>query len=211
MMKRFEIINYLIGVNNYKSFLEIGTQEQINLSNIIIDKKISVDPDPEAGADFVLFSDDFFNQNSDTFDIIFVDGLHHADFVYRDIINSLRILNPGGCIVVHDVIPSSYEAQLIPLEKTLETGSGIWNGDVWKGWVKLRTERKDLVMKVVDTDHGCGIIHPTRYNLGDYLESYNNGYYEFKADLIYSSLNLISTDEFIETFRSPINREYSFV
>jgi hypothetical protein len=184
-MKRFDIINHLIRVNNYKSFLEIGTQEHINLSNIIIDKKVSVDPDPEVNADFILPSDDFFKQNTDKFDIIFVDGLHHADFVYRDMVNSLKILNPGGCIIVHDVIPSSYESQLIPLEKTLETGSGIWNGDVWKGWVKLRTERKDLIMKVINTDHGCGIIHSTKYGSGDYLESYNNGYYEYNKDLIF--------------------------
>ena len=203
-MKRYDIINHLIKVNNYKSFLEIGTQEHINISNIIIDKKISVDPDPEANADFVLTSDDFFKQNSDKFDIIFVDGLHHSDFVYRDIVNSLKILNLDGCIVVHDVIPYSYESQLIPLEKTLQTGSGIWNGDVWKGWIKLRTERKDLVMKVVNTDHGCGIIHKTKNNNGDYLESYNNGYYEYNRDLISSSLNLISPEEFLSLFKNPI-------
>jgi hypothetical protein len=210
-MKRFDIINHLIRVNNYKSFLEIGTQEHINLSNIIIDKKISVDPDPEVNADFILPSDDFFKQNTDKFDIIFVDGLHHADFVYRDMVNSLKILNHGGCIIVHDVIPSSYESQLIPLEKTLETGSGIWNGDVWKGWVKLRTERKDLIMKVINTDHGCGIIHSTKYGSGDYLESYNNGYYEYNKDLIFSSLNLISCDEFLSLFDNPISKDYHFI
>ena len=210
-MKRFDIINYLIKVNDYKSFLEIGTQERINLSNISIDKKISVDPDPEANPDFILSSDDFFKQNVDRFDIIFVDGLHHADFVYRDIINSLRILNPGGCVVVHDVIPSSYEGQLIPLEKTLETGTGIWNGDVWKGWIKLRTDRKDLAMKVVNTDHGCGIIHPTQYGNGDHLESYNNGYYEYNKDLIFSSLNLISTEDFLSLFETPISKKYRYI
>jgi hypothetical protein len=210
-MKRYDIINHLIKVNNYKSFLEIGTQEHINLSNIIIDRKVSVDPDPEVGADFILTSDDFFKQNTDKFDIIFVDGLHHSDFVYRDIINSLKILNLGGCIVVHDVIPYSYEGQLIPLEKTLETGSGIWNGDVWKGWVKLRTERKDLIMKVVDTDHGCGIIHPTKYGNGDYLESYNNGYYTYNRDLILSSLNLISPEKFLSLFENQINKDYIFI
>jgi len=210
-MKRYDIINYLININNYKSFLEIGTQEHINISNIVVDRKVSVDPDPEVNADFVLTSDNFFKQNTEKFDIIFVDGLHHADFAYRDIINSLKILNSNGCIVVHDVIPYSYEAQLIPLEKTLNTGSGIWNGDVWKSWVKLRTERKDLIMKVVNTDHGCGIIHPTNYGNGDYLESYNNGYYEYNKDLIFSSLNLISPDEFLSLFENPILSSYYYI
>ena len=202
-MKRFDIINYLIEINNYRSFLEIGTQEHINLSNIIVDKKVSVDPDPEVGADFILPSDEFFKINRDKFDIIFVDGLHHADFSYRDIINSLKILNPGGCVIVHDVIPSSYESQLIPLEKTLETGTGIWNGDVWKSWIKIRTERKDLSMKVVNTDHGCGVINFTKYGEGDFIENFNNGYYVYHHDLICRSLNLISPDEFLKKYSNP--------
>jgi hypothetical protein len=169
-----------------------------------------VDPDPEVNANFILPSDNFFKQNTDKFDIIFVDGLHHADFVYRDIINSLKILNPGGCVIVHDVIPNSYEAQLIPLEKTLSTGTGIWNGDVWKGWIKLRTERRDLIMKVVDTDHGCGIIYPTKYGNGNYLESYNNGYYDYNKELIFSSLNLISTNDFLSQFENPISKDNQY-
>jgi hypothetical protein len=205
-MKRFDIINYLIEINNYRSFLEIGTQEHINLSNIIVDKKVSVDPDPEVGADFILPSDEFFKINRDKFDIIFVDGLHHADFSYRDIINSLKILNPGGCVIVHDVIPSSYESQLIPLEKTLETGTGIWNGDVWKSWIKIRTERKDLSMKVVNTDHGCGIIYPVNYGDGDYLDSYDGGYYNYNKELILKSLNLITPEEFLDLFKNQISK-----
>lgn len=209
-MKRFDIINHLIKVNNYKTFLEIGTQEHINISNINIDKKTSVDPDPEVNADYILPSDMFFEQNTEKFDIIFVDGLHHADYVYRDIINSLRVLNSGGCIVVHDVLPYSYESQLIPLEKTLDHGSGIWNGDVWKAWVKLRTERKDLSMKVVNTDHGCGIIHLTKYGDGDFLESYKNGYYTFDNELIMESLNLISPDEFLMRYKQPISKNFYY-
>lgn len=210
-MKRYDIINHLIKINNYKSFLEIGTQEHINISNIDIERKVSVDPDPEVNADFVLPSDEFFKQNKETFDIIFVDGLHHADFVYRDIVNSLKILNPGGCIVVHDVIPYSYESQLIPLEKTLKHGSGIWNGDVWKGWVKLRTERKDLSMSVVNTDHGCGILHPTKYGNGDYLDSYNNGYYEYDGELTLNSLNIILPEEFLEKYKNKISKDYFYI
>jgi hypothetical protein len=66
-------------------------------------------------------------------------------------------------------------------------------------------------MKVVNTDHGCGIIHPTKYGNGDYLESYNNGYYEYNRDLVLSSLNLISPDEFLTSFETPINKVYTFV
>lgn len=210
-MKRFDIINHLIKINGYKSFLEIGTQEHINISNIIIDKKISVDPDPEVSANYILPSDEFFKQNNEKFDIIFVDGLHHADYAYRDIVNSLKILNPGGCIVVHDVKPYSFESQFIPLEKTISYGSGIWNGDVWKAWVKLRTENKNLSMKVVDTDHGCGIIYVTKQGDGDFLKSYNNGYYNYDEKLTLDSLNLITPNDFLTNYNHPISKKHSYI
>ena len=36
--------------------------------------------------------------------------------------------------------------------------SDYWNGDVWKAYVRVRNERKDVEMCVVDTDTGVGII-----------------------------------------------------
>jgi hypothetical protein len=36
----------------------------------------------------------------------------------------------------------------------------------------------------------------TKYGTGDYLESYNNGYYNYNRELILSLLNLISPEEF---------------
>lgn len=203
-MQRFDIINHLIKTNGYKSFLEIGTQAKINFSSVQVDRKVCVDPDPDANADFQIPSDDFFTQNKETFDIVFVDGLHHADFAYRDIVNSLKVLNKGGTIVVHDVIPFSYEAQIIPLEKAYTIGTVAWNGDVWKAWIKLRTERSDLSMKCVNEDHGCGIINFTRKGEGDSMLSYNNGYYVYDKELILSSLNLISETQFYEMYSSPI-------
>ena len=203
-MQRFDIINHLIKTNGYKSFLEIGTQAKINFSSVQVERKVCVDPDPDANADFQIPSDDFFARNTETFDIVFVDGLHHADFAYRDIVNSLKILNKGGSIVVHDVIPFSYEAQIIPLEKAYTIGTVAWNGDVWKAWVKLRTERSDLLMRCVNEDHGCGIINFTRKGEGDSMLAFNNGYYIYDKELILGSLNLISETQFYELYSSPM-------
>lgn len=203
-MERFDIINHLINVNNYKSFLEIGTQNQINFSNVNIGHKICVDPDPESNPTYLMTSDEFFKINKTKFDIVFIDGLHHSDFVYRDIINSLKILNKNGCLVVHDCIPFNELAQIIPLERASNMGTIAWNGDVWKTIIKLRTERKDLKISVVDTDHGCGIIYFTNNDNGDYLESFNNGYYVYDETLIRENLNLITYDEFEEKFKTPI-------
>jgi len=199
-MLRFDIINYLITVNDYKSFLEIGTQAKINFTSVNVDRKVCVDPDPNAEADYVLTSDDYFENNFEKFDIVFVDGLHHADVAYRDIVNSLRRLNTGGCIVVHDVIPYSYEAQVIPLQKASDMGTIAWNGDVWKSWIKLRTERNDLVMNCVDTNHGCGVIHFTNPGEGNFLDNFQNGYYSYNPESVMNNLNLISPDEFLKKY-----------
>mgnify|MGYP003349356450 CR=1 FL=1 len=59
-MKRYDIINHLIKVNNYKSFLEIGTQNQINFGNVGIEHKVCVDPDPYSSPTYLMTSDDFF-------------------------------------------------------------------------------------------------------------------------------------------------------
>jgi len=203
-MSRSDIINYLISANGYKSFLEIGVQGKINFSSISIDRKICVDPDPSREADFIISSDKFFEVNRENFDIIFVDGLHHADFCYRDVINSLKFLNPGGCIVVHDVMPYSYESQLIPFDKSYSSGSAAWNGDVWKAWIKIRTERKDLLMHCVDSDWGCGIISFSSVPCNMDIDDFNDGYYKYNHDSIMSSVNRISVDDFVEIYKNPL-------
>ena len=96
-----------------------------------------------------MASDEFFAGpgRHEMYDLIFIDGLHVADQVLRDIENALEVLTSGGTIVVHDCNPPSEEAQ-----------REDWNGTVWKAWVSLRATRRDLRMYVVDIDHGCGVI-----------------------------------------------------
>lgn len=155
-MNRTNIINAFIEKYGYKTYLEIGVCDGMNLRKTNIEHKVGVDPAPIPIGELVtthkMTSDEFFIQNKETFDIIFVDGLHHADAVYRDIINSLEILNDGGVIICHDMSPIQEIHQRVPRE------SHIWNGDCWKAFVQLRTERNDLDMFVVDTDWGCGVI-----------------------------------------------------
>ena len=151
-MNRTKIIQSLINKVNAKSYLEIGIDNGKNFQTIICNKKVSVDPNTETIAMHHLTSDVFFKKNTDTFDVIFIDGLHHADQVYRDIINSLAVLNDGGYIICHDMNPLQESHQAIPFV------SGTWNGDCWKAFVQLRYERNDLQMHVVNVDHGCGVI-----------------------------------------------------
>jgi len=151
---RSRIINSLIKKIGAKKYLEIGVAGGENLSKIECEYKIGVDPNVNSPATFHVTSDNFFENNKETFDVIFIDGLHHANQVYKDILNSLDVLNDGGCIVCHDMNPEKEEYQIIPLRDGVVT----WNGDCWKAFVRLRRERENLEMFVVNTDHGCGII-----------------------------------------------------
>ena len=56
--------------------------------------------------EFVVSSSrEFFQCNTERYDFIFLDGSHDADVVYNEIVGSLRILNRGGCILLHDFFP----------------------------------------------------------------------------------------------------------
>jgi hypothetical protein len=160
-MNRTTIIQSLIDKINAKSYLEIGIDNAVNFQTIVCDKKVSVDPNTDTAAMYHLTSDQFFKHNTDKFDVIFIDGLHHADQVYRDIVNSLSILNEGGYIVCHDMNPLQESHQTIPFV------SGIWNGDCWKAFVNLRRDRSDLEMITIDMDYGLGIIRKGSQNIID--------------------------------------------
>jgi hypothetical protein len=151
-MTRTDIIQLLIDKIKAKSYLEIGVSSGDNFSKIKCETKVGVDPEPSSPATIFLPSDDYFEKNEDKFDVIFIDGLHHADQVYRDILNSLDCLNDNGYIICHDMNPQEEEHQIIPFV------GGIWNGNCWEAFVQLRQERSDLEMYVVNTDYGCGVI-----------------------------------------------------
>lgn len=59
--------------------------------------------------DLVTFSAEgalpFIQRTDQTFDFIFLDGDHKAAAVYKEIAAALKILAPGGVILLHDVFP----------------------------------------------------------------------------------------------------------
>lgn len=192
-MIRTDIINYLVERCNATSYLEIGVWNGVNLNAIRCDNKVAVDPDPLTAATIHSTSDEFFETNVNQFDVIFIDGLHEHQQVYKDITNALQCLNPGGFIVCHDMNPESEEVQRVPY-----SGRGIWNGDCWKALVQLRTERNDLVVETVDTDYGCGIIY---YGSSTCLDTkgLELSYENFDKNRR-SWVNLISPEEFLLTY-----------
>ena len=146
---RWDLIDYLIKKNNYLNYLEIGCDDDQLFSKVKIKNKIGVDP--VSGGNVRKNSDDFFLENKDKFDLVFIDGLHIYEQVKKDIINSLKCLNENGIILVHDCMPDSLSKQAVPRYKMK------WNGDVWKAIVDLR-QREDLDIYTCEIDQGIGII-----------------------------------------------------
>jgi len=140
--KRSQIINKLTNVND--KYLEIGVEygECFNETHFI--NKVGVDPDPKFTTKdnqilYIQTSDDFFKQYdmNQKFDVIFIDGMHQAEYVLCDINNSIKILSLNGTIFMDDILPFNYNEQLkIPIKHYYENGilkyGENWTGDVWK-------------------------------------------------------------------------------
>lgn len=197
---RYDIINYLIGKNNFVNYLEIGVFMGDNIRKIKAEHKDGIDPGDEGilipEVNYPITSDDFFNfiKNEDIkYDVIFIDGLHHSEQVDKDIENSLKHIVDNGFILVHDCNPLYHDMQLIPRQTI------VWNGDVWKSIIRLKTTRDDLNISVVDTDMGIGVIHKKSSN--KLIESYDkivNNWDYFDANRK-RLLNLITTEEFFNS------------
>tara|TARA_B100000963_G_C22525158_1_gene624941 strand:+ start:261 stop:953 length:693 start_codon:yes stop_codon:yes gene_type:complete len=191
---RSQIINKLISLKNYSSFLEIGCDKNMNFSNVLISKKIGVDPN--SGGTHKMTSDEFFKINNEKFDLIFIDGLHETNQVDRDITNSLNYLNEGGTILLHDCLPKKIWHQIVPCIYPK------WNGDVWKSIVKSRTKENVNTYTII-ADHGIGVIFKQKnkdiLNLNEKkLKNLKyRDYYNYHKEF----MNLISVEKFFEIIK----------
>jgi SAM-dependent methyltransferase len=141
-------------------YLEIGVQNRANnLDKIPAAVKVGVDPDPQAKADYVMTSDEFFAQwgLDRKFDLIFIDGLHHADQVARDFTHALRVLKPTGVIMLHDTNPARPEHAEVPRRTK---APAKWCGDVYKFACSLGAY-DDVTHFTVDFDNGCTVVFLT--------------------------------------------------
>lgn len=154
MESRFDVINALIKRYGYTRYLEIGYQYGVNFDAIECDYKVSVDI--EGDPDYKMTSDEFFEFNDETFDLIFIDGCHQYEVVTRDVANALTRLNENGCLVIHDTNPALFEHT----GEAPTPGVAAWCGNVWRAIIDLR-RRSDLMIYTVDTDWGVTIVAPS--------------------------------------------------
>ena len=110
------------------------------------------------------------------FDVIFIDGLHLAEQVDRDIRNALQFLKEDGFIVLHDCNPPTEWHAREKYDYDHSPAGKSWNGTTWKAFVKWRGN-KNIYSCCIDSDWGLGIISKS-CNVGDPLKEPNE-FYEF--------------------------------
>lgn len=171
---RTELINYLLSlIAGPTHYLEIGVRNpEDNFSHIRATHKYGVDPGIEFEpnqVEFKMTSDSFFEQLATSnllsadlrFDVIFIDGLHLAEQVDRDIANALNFVNDTGFVVLHDCNPIS-EWHARERYTYYDTPAGTaWNGTTWKAFLKWRCN-PNVYSCCVDSDWGIGLISKTQ-------------------------------------------------
>lgn len=146
MKSRVDVVKFCVDFFKFDSYLEIGCKDNFTFDQINVTKKVGVDP--FSGGTVKMYSDEFFLQNTEKFDIVFIDGDHRCRQAYRDIKNALNALNDGGIVVAHDCNPKVKED---------ESTDNIRCGDAWKSFVHYRQD-ENILSAVGDFDFGVGVI-----------------------------------------------------
>ena len=172
---RTSIINHLIKKNNLKNYLEIGVRDLRNFEKIIIENRVGVDPYPLKMNGYIVKTDsnNFFLNNKEIFDIIFIDGY----------------------IIMHDCNPPSAFHQREVYE--VNGKFPAWNGTAWKSYAKLRIFNRNLNMSCVDCDWGVGVIKKGFQKKFETKREINYSLLEQERSKL---LNLISVNNFIKTY-----------
>lgn len=183
-VNRIRSVQKALAMRSNPVYLEIGVSRGQAFQRISADVKFAVDPAFRltertrklANAKgrvvqyFETTSDAFFENEKallerHPIDVALIDGLHTYEQVLRDVENTVRHLKDDGVIFLHDCNPpfelagrraDSWDEFMAQQSGPLKIG--IWNGDVWKAIVELRSTRPDLLVGVLKCDQGVGFV-----------------------------------------------------
>ena len=152
-----------------ETYLEIGSRTGDSLrlascASVAVDPEFSISEDVVGAKPschfFQMTSDRFFERHApeqvlgSKVELAFLDGLHLAEFLLRDFMNTERACKPNSVVVMHDCLPSDI---LMACRNEGDDGRsrslfpGWWTGDVWKAVWALQTFRPDLRVVAIDT------------------------------------------------------------
>ncbi|WP_163751768.1 class I SAM-dependent methyltransferase [Mycolicibacterium helvum] len=183
-VNRIRAVQQALAMRSNPVYLEIGVSRGQAFQRISADVKFAVDPafrltertrelanaKGRVTQYFEVTSDAFFENETALLeqhpvDVALIDGLHTYEQVVRDVENTVRYLKDDGVIFLHDCNPpfelagrraESWDEFMAQQSGPLKIG--IWNGDVWKAIVELRSTRPDLLVGVLKCDQGVGFV-----------------------------------------------------
>lgn len=196
-MHKAQIINHMAARMGYRSYLEIGVDGGENVRHVNIPLKDGVDPLKRCSeVTYHMTSDDFFRRHPERkYDAILIDGHHDSEFVCRDVNNSLRALNAGGTIFMHDCFPNRRE--LAVKEAWREP---LWCGDGFKVVHSMVSGYSDSIKCfVVDTDYGVGVLMKLKPEVPDVVYDDSYSWDEMMSDPK-RQINLMSVEKFLRKY-----------
>lgn len=150
---RKAVVNLLLAGKPDGAYLEIGCADNALFDAVMARRKVGVDP--RQGGTHRMTSDAFFaGHANERFDVVFVDGLHLYHQVRRDLDGALEVLNPGGWIAFHDMLPRDWLEEHVPQIRTRG-----WTGDGWKLAFELLAS-PDVEFRLLAIDHGVLLVKP---------------------------------------------------
>ena len=183
-VNRIRSVQKALAMRSNPVYLEIGVSRGQAFQRIRADVKFAVDPAFRLTERTRELADakgrvvQYFETTSDAFfetektllaqhpvDVALIDGLHTYEQVVRDVENTVRHLKDDGVVFLHDCNPpfelagrraDSWDEFMAQQSGPLKIG--IWNGDVWKAIVELRSTRPDLLIGVLKCDQGVGFV-----------------------------------------------------
>lgn len=148
-----DFVAVLASIYRPKTYLELGLYQGETFNKVANQikqsRRIGVDIKPVQinGENFVCTTDEFFKSFEDTVDMVFIDADHKFESALRDFDSSLQILNPGGCILIHDTDPED--------DKLFSSG---YCGDSYK-IVDLLEKREDLnIVTIPCQEAGISVV-----------------------------------------------------
>ncbi len=150
LAQRFQRLNALAKINCTAKYLEVGVFRGATFNRVNIPFKVAVDPKFRFNTnDYTdrntifheVTSDEFFAKLAseyDSFDLIYLDGLHTFEQTFRDFCASLRYSHQNTIWLIDDTHPTSlFSADPDPrrarrLQKLVGDDSPNWMGDVYK-------------------------------------------------------------------------------
>ena len=187
---RIALVNLLVGnAEGWNTkYLEIGCESNALFDSVACRDKTGVDP--ARGGTERMTSDAFFAQNQKTFDVVFIDGLHHYEQVRKDAIAALDCLNEGGWVAFHDMLPRNWKEQHVP-----QLVMRNWTGDCWKLAVELG-RAAGLEFRLLKIDHGVGLLRKksSQFSIPDLRGQLVDAQFDVFVDAV-NSFPLIDFDE----------------